>query len=530
MVRRVALFVLISLLGTATSCRQTASLQRAGYERPMLTARMPEAIDSDPPPARDVVASTRPETEAGLDLPSPADSALMRGLTHAGLSKTGRAPDVEIASYESEPAPSAETVRNEAPSESAEDDPPPPLGLTLAQLEAMALASNPAIRQASAVAQKAMGTRRQVDLKPNPSIYYRGQEIGNQGQAGLQGAYFSQQFVLGNKLQLNACVLDQEVQVMLWQAETQRQRVLTDVRTRFYEALGAQERVRLAGELEDIAAEGVRNAKILKEALQAAQPDVLQAEIQLNEIRIRRRSAEFELEANWRRLASVVGVPTLDVAPLENTLEDPQPERNLDALLERLLSSSPDLQQARAAAQQARARIEREEAQPIPNLQVQAGGVHSFPNDNPAAMVQVGITLPLHNRNQGNISRARAEYHRATSNVERLTRSYESQLAEAFRGYQDAQNRVAIFRDEIIPREQESLSLIQLGYPEQFDFLRLLSARSSYFEARIDQLRALVDLRTSEVVLDGLLLTGGLNSVNDTTLDDSLRRAALYGQ
>ena len=72
--------------------------------------------------------------------------------------------------------------------------------LTLEAVEQMALACNSAIQQASAASARAGGIRTQVGLKPNPTIGYFGEEIGNEGAGGLQGAFVSQTFVRGDKI------------------------------------------------------------------------------------------------------------------------------------------------------------------------------------------------------------------------------------------------------------------------------------------------------------------------------------------
>jgi outer membrane protein TolC len=68
---------------------------------------------------------------------------------------------------------------------------------TLADLEAMALASNPTRVVAGARVQAAEGAAVQAGLCPNPRIGYMANEIGNEGQAGLQGAFIEQEFVRG---------------------------------------------------------------------------------------------------------------------------------------------------------------------------------------------------------------------------------------------------------------------------------------------------------------------------------------------
>ena len=97
-------------------------------------------------------------------------------------------------------------------------------GLTIEAIEELALNNNPAIQQAVAASAQADGIRTQVGLKPNPTIGYFGEEIGNEGSGGLHGAFVSQTFVRGDKLAWNRQVIGHDVNAMNWQIATQRQR------------------------------------------------------------------------------------------------------------------------------------------------------------------------------------------------------------------------------------------------------------------------------------------------------------------
>ncbi|HAH43865.1 MAG TPA: TolC family protein, partial [Planctomycetaceae bacterium] len=91
--------------------------------------------------------------------------------------------------------------------------------LDLESLLQMALDSNPTLAEATAVVYKAEGIKTQVGLRPNPVIGYSGVEIGDDGRGGQQGAFFSQTYVRGNKLQLNQDVAHHDVQSLSWELE-----------------------------------------------------------------------------------------------------------------------------------------------------------------------------------------------------------------------------------------------------------------------------------------------------------------------
>ncbi len=73
--------------------------------------------------------------------------------------------------------------------------------LGIADLEAIALATNPTIAQAGHRVAALQGKYLQVGLRPNPVIGYQGEEIGDVGTAGQQGMFVGQRFVTANARQ-----------------------------------------------------------------------------------------------------------------------------------------------------------------------------------------------------------------------------------------------------------------------------------------------------------------------------------------
>jgi len=154
-------------------------------------------------------------------------------------------------------------------------------GLTLDELEKMALSSNPTLAQAAAEIRAAEGRKLQSGLYPNPTVGYQGEQIrgGTQG-GGEQGFFVSQDIVLGGKLGLSRRVFEQEKKQAEVEAEEQRLRVINSVRLFYYQALAAQEMVDLRRKLSQLAEDAVNTSHQLGNVGQADQPDVLQAEVE----------------------------------------------------------------------------------------------------------------------------------------------------------------------------------------------------------------------------------------------------------
>lgn len=403
-------------------------------------------------------------------------------------------------------------------------------GWTLAQLESTALQQNPAILQASASAQKAVGYRSQVGRKPNPIVGYQGGQLGDAG-TDQHIAFVEQDIVMGDKLRKNQSVLNQEIQSQLWEVETQRIRVLTDVRQNFYEALAAQRRKELAIAFETVAEKGVSFAEARMRAKEGTRPEVLQAEIQLKEVQLQRRNADAAFRGAWTQLMAVSGMPNLPTGTLDGQLSVATADRDWDAIQEQILSSSPELQGARARFARAGANLHRQQAQAIPNLSLMLGAGQDNGTGSSLINTQIGLPVPIHNRNQGNMAAAHAELCRASQDVRRTEIAIQSRLAGARRDFETSAATVLQYEQEILPRAQETLDLAESAYAAgEFDFLQVLIVRRTYFDSNIAYVAAQVDLARAAALVDGSVLSGGLDSTRDTEFDSGLRDQSLSGQ
>ncbi len=479
---------------------------------------------------RAVVAVSPKQAPVAPDEPSPdVPSEQEPPIQQASFDDDSEPPK----SLQLPPAPVAEVTESVAVTESVSitETTSAVQSLTIDQLLQMASENNPTLRQAQAIVNKAHGVRAQVGLYPNPTIAYSGMEMGNEHTSGLQEAFLSQTIVTGNKLQLNQEIVDQNIETLSWNAEVQRLRVETDVRSQFHAVLGAQERVQLARELLKIAEDGAKAARELLDAELGTRPDLLQAEIQAHQVGMVLENAEVDLESSWNRLATLVGQPDLPPAPLVGSLEGERSARDFDASYQQLLNSSPEVQAAYARVNLAHARLRRQCAQPTPNLETQFSvGRDNSTGDNYAS-VEIGIPWPLFNRNEGNIAAATAETHRADQDARRIELQLRDRLSQVYRSYNRARAQVERYETHILPKAREGLEMTEEGYKKgELDFLRALTARRSHFEINLAHVDALVRLRQSEIMISGMLLTGALEEVPDFEDGDDSRSQSLSGQ
>ena len=383
---------------------------------------------------------------------------------------------------------------------------------TLADLEGIAFQNNPTLTKAAARIQVAHGQQIQAGLYPNPVVGYHGTEIGNLGTSGGEGGFISQRFITAGKLQLDQAIAGKEADEAHFRLHAQQQRVLSDVRVRFFEALIVQRRVELTRELMQIGENLVKATETLLENEQSTQNDLLQAEIRAENARILHDNATNESLEAWRRLVAVLGVPQLEVKPLIGEPDELVPDFDWEACYGGVLASHPEVNAALARVERARIAIARAKREPIPNIDVFVSVRHNDLTESDVANVQVGVPIPLFDKNQGNICSAEADWFAATREVERVALALQDRFAVVFRRYDNARQQVERYREKIIPKAERSLELVTQGYEKgQVEYLTLLTAQQTYFEATLSHLNALRELRVASVILEGKLLTGSLD-------------------
>jgi cobalt-zinc-cadmium efflux system outer membrane protein len=406
----------------------------------------------------------------------------------------------------------------------------PAASYALADLEELALANNPAIRSADALSRKAAGLQNQVGMRPNPTLGYYGQQLANRG-TDQQGVFYEQEFVRGNKLELNREVLRRTLSAQQWESETQRQRVLTDVRTLFYEALGAQQQLEAIRDFESVAKKGVDVAIERKNAEEGTAIEVLQSETLWSEISLAAEQAAAAFRGAWEQLTQVAGIP--GAAPLylnsDDRVQDSVPDCN--AMLEAMIAKSPEYAVANSIVCEKQAILRRQQAQYIPNVSTQLGTGYDNGTDSGMINVQVGAPIPVINKNHGNIAAAHADYVRAVENVKRVRLSIGSRLAKVSQEIEASSAAVRRYDEEILPKAKKSLDLSEEVYRAgELDFLQVLVVRRVYFESKIKAIQARAQLAQSLAIIDGMLLSGGLEPSQDFTEGDGLRGQSFGGQ
>jgi outer membrane protein, heavy metal efflux system len=389
---------------------------------------------------------------------------------------------------------------------------PLPTVLTLKDLENIALQNNPSLTEAAARTNALRGKWEQVGLPPNPYVGYSDQQLGSPS-VEQRGAVFGQEFVRGGKLTLNRAVVSQEVQKAEQQFSIQNLRVLTDVRIAYYEVLSAQQRSVLAQQLTQNTSQTVNTLEKLLGGGQVSKVDVIQVKIEnQSSLMLKQRSDNQYIEA-WRKLAAILGTPSMQPLPLNGNLEGDLPLYDWNSSLNRLICSSPEVAAAQAEIQRTRWGYQRAMAEKSSNLSFQGIIQHDKSVDDVNGALQVTFPVPLWNKNQGGIAQAGHESIAAERALEKLQLDLQHRLATVFQRYESNRQQVERYSKEILPLARENLELIRKAQQAgEFDNLKYLLAQRTFSQTNLEYINSLQELRTVALEIDGMLLSNSLQS------------------
>jgi len=393
--------------------------------------------------------------------------------------------------------------------------------VTLEQVQKIADESNPTLRQAEVEIRAAKARQQQSGLYPNPTVAYTGDEIrGGSVGGGKQGFFVQQTVVTGGKLRLSRGVFGREVKLAEIEAEEQKIRVQSAVKMAFLRVLAAQELLYARRDMAAIAQDATETQRRLMNAGQADESEMLEAEVEAQRMRMSARMQENTLREEWRSLAAVIGQPDLPLATVAGDLEKGWPEVNEEEVVESIAKQSPAVRIAETAEARAQNVLDRAKREAIPDVQIRGGLEynHELLGSAPFAkgwegIAEVAVQIPLFNRNQGNVTAARADIDRAGQEKTRIALTLRERAASAVDQYANARLMAVEYREEMLPRAKKAYGLMVEKYSQMLAaHPRVLDAQRRLYELQIEYIAALESVWTNGVALQGYLLTDGLEA------------------
>ena len=280
-------------------------------------------------------------------------------------------------------------------------------------------------------------------------------------------------------------------------------------------------------------------ARIRYATAAASHPDIIRAQIEVAMLEDRLKGLEQLRPAVVAKLNAILN------RPAESPLDWPKPEPYAAVTVEfaplfaGMLKQNPDLiaLEHRIAAMRSRETLAQSKSKPnfelgfgFKDMPEPSSGMGSTSSDDPL-MAMISISLPIWSESYAAARRAaRAERLQVVHEKIQLENTLGSQIKQALYELQDADRRIVLYRDTVLPKAQEMLTSSETAYQAgAIDFLSLIDAQRSILQFRLEYEELIADsgkaLAELEMLAGGsLAITSGqpqASSVADPTATPS---------
>ena len=350
---------------------------------------------------------------------------------------------------------------------------------------------HPALSSASAEIRRSQHLVFQDTRPPNPIFGYAAAEVGNEGRAGQQGVFLSQNFVRGNKLELSGRVRRTEVSIAEATRVVRQAQIDADTRVAFLQIAVTQERHKLLAKLQTSLDRAVQTSNTLFSTgiiSRSAQSQVLLT-ARRNQMQI--QSTEQQRKMAAARLAALTGDDTFIHQEVDATILRPDSIlREIEDLWQHIQETSPELRLATCRYTRTHAVVRRETAEPIPDLRTQWNLQQDASTNQTVVGIQIGVELPIRNNNSGAIDAARADTWQAYHDVESIRRSLRQRLVLTYGSLQQADQQLSYITNQLQTPAKENLIRTQQAFSlGEASYLDLLNSQRAYITLSLDTLK-----------------------------------------
>ncbi len=370
--------------------------------------------------------------------------------------------------------------------------PGPKEPLTLDAARELALAANPRLVALSTERLARIADVEQAGRRPNPELGVEVENLATRRNGAETTVGLSQRIELGGKRDRRRHVASRDRHLSDVAIEAARRETIAEVTRAFTAVLAAEENVAVAGDLVGVAEEVLTAVARRVEAGSVSTIEASRARVALETSRIDHEQARRALTAARHRLAATWGDTTAITMDLTGDLEALSSVEPLDVLRARV-GDAPAVRTWSAELAHRRAALALARAEGVPDLTLGAGIRYAEDPGDASLIVQLGIPLPLFDRNTDRSRAAAFELQAAEERRRAATVSVTTELAVSYAHLRAAELEVITLRDEVIPSARAAFAAAREAYLRgPMRLTDVLDAERTLYELRRRYVTALV--------------------------------------
>ncbi len=376
--------------------------------------------------------------------------------------------------------------------------------LTLAEAFARAIANSPKLSAARHEIAALQAAREQAGLWQNPVLEL--QQEGTRRPERETTVTLSQLIEVGGKRTARAAAADSAVALARAQVEATEAELRSSVTAAWFQALIAQERVKFAQTTLASAKSTASVTARLVAAGKVSPVDETRTRIAESQASIEFAQAEGEQRTAMAALALLVGHRSSDPLLLQANLRLPSPV-SADDVRDKVMRSAT-YRQGLAEGERLSQLAALQRAGRTPDLTVTVGTKRLEDPGRNLAVIGVALPLPLFHRNQAAEHEAQRRADRARDEAAATALQLEVEALRHAGKLASARREADMLEREVLPAAQRNHDAAVRGFElGKFGSLEVLDAQRTYFQARMQHLRALAEAHGAAAELMRLLGT-----------------------
>jgi len=350
----------------------------------------------------------------------------------------------------------------------------------------------------------------QNTLSPNPVVGLKVENVGGDGTlSDFDGAVttlrVSQAIELGDKRIRRTRVAQNEYTRSAWDYEAQRLSVIGETGRRYIDVLARQQELELAAQALELA-NGL-HVIVKDRTRQGVTPT---SELDKTLVQVTARQIDLEnktqqLKSSRQRLAAMWGSNTAQFSQLAGPMTDIQDIPALDDLIP-LIHGNPDMARWSNEIALRKSAIDLSTAKAFPNLTV-GGGMRRFNATHQDAYVfELGMPLPLIDRNQGARREARFNLLTAKALQRDAQTTVHTRLNELYNTLCANHHAVIALRDQSLPAARSAFNAAQKAFQHGVtDYINVLDAERTLITTQYNYIDSLAAYHKTIITLEAFL-------------------------
>ncbi len=381
-------------------------------------------------------------------------------------------------------------------------------GLTMEDAIARAELNAPVLQASEAGIESSQRLVEQAGRWGNPSFSVEAENFGGSGSFdGTDAAEYTvlleQPIELGGKRRARRDLAAADLEEARLLADMALEELQAEVRRRFTRCLQARERLSQAKSLEQAAQSAADAVQIQKGVGAAAGLDDRRTRVALSLARIEVDRAGRDYDEARELLASLWDGNADFEAEGELQAPGNLPE---SAVLEDLLHDSVRWELAGLPAERQRRALELARSSAWPDMALGVGHRWFEEDDAEAWVAGLTLSIPVFDRNQGNIEAATTTVRRTNAEVETRHRELRESLRSITASLRRSHEAASRLSDEALPLARETRELVAEGYRlGRYDLLYLLDAQKTLSEVERQWIDALAEFQLAVADLQSLV-------------------------